>query len=173
MSRIRLPIVEIREKMYRRRKDREDVPSSVLLNAIAISVEEMCALIDVFEHAHARIVGLSDADETVVAKAAGSSLIPLLYARAGMAVGKGIDSIPLLVDEAGLLDAAVINLESYEGNEAVLCSGYALLDSLEIRKESTRPARSEHGILRFSDESERAPSGSSGPFLPGNEERAQ
>ena len=57
--------------------------------------------------------------------------------------------MPLLVTEIDLLGAAVTNLESYEGHEAILCTGYALLATLEGRQRNLRPVNLVHGILAF------------------------
>ncbi|MEV0642312.1 hypothetical protein AB0I77_46850 [Streptomyces sp. NPDC050619] len=117
--------------------------------ALAISIREVVALVEVLEHAHVQIARLSDADERVISNASGSLLIPTLYARAGLAASWGRDRIPLLASEVGLLEAAVVNLESYEGNEVVLCSGYELLEVLATRKQEPRSLRHIHGILAF------------------------
>ncbi|SDD00502.1 hypothetical protein [Streptomyces prasinopilosus] len=139
--------------MFRRRHDERRVPSApVASDAIEIVARELVALVGVFEHAHARISELSDAGGERIAGASGSGLIPALYARAGLASVQGLRGIPLLVDEIGLLEAAVINLESYEGNEVVLVTGYELLDDFARRERNSRPLRRRHGILTFADE---------------------
>ncbi|WP_159403647.1 hypothetical protein [Streptomyces sp. NRRL S-646] len=107
---------------------------------------------------------MSDTDGDTIARASGASLIPSLYARAGLALTKGRDSIPLLVGEVGLLEAAVINLESYEGNEVVLVAGYELLDVLSNREVNTGPLRRIHGILTFDGDSGTLPADQ--PLLP-------
>ncbi|MFE9313332.1 hypothetical protein ACFYM5_38105 [Streptomyces sp. NPDC006706] len=109
----------------------------------------MVTLIELFEHACTQITELSDADKETIANASGSTLIPALYARAGLASSRHRDNIPLLASELGLLEAAVINLESYEGSEVMLCVGYELLDSFAHRKRNTYPLRRIHGILSF------------------------
>ncbi|MFE9171109.1 hypothetical protein ACFYNZ_16555 [Streptomyces kebangsaanensis] len=120
---------------------------------------------EILEHAHARISELSDADGETVADASGSTLIPLLYARAGLASIQGLNHIPLLVGEIGLLEAAVINLESYEGNEVVLCAGYELLNHCAHRKKNAYPLRYVHGVMAFADEDEDTTSGPATPSL--------
>ncbi|MFD7611403.1 hypothetical protein [Streptomyces sp. NPDC059828] len=116
----------------------------------------MTALVETFEYAHAQIAELSGAGYDTVARASGSILISTLYARAGFAAVRGRHRIPLLVSELGLLEAAVINLESYEGNEAALCTGYGLLDDLVNRKSSSGILCCIHGILAFTDEADGA-----------------
>ncbi|MFJ6571200.1 hypothetical protein ACIQNU_27675 [Streptomyces sp. NPDC091292] len=116
----------------------------------------MATLVEIFEHAHAQIAKLSDADRETLANASGVILIPSLYARAGLAAIQRRDGIPLLVSEVGLLEAAVTNLESYEGHEAILCAGYELLEIFTNRanrkKKNANPLRYVHGILVFEDE---------------------
>ncbi|WP_143138270.1 hypothetical protein [Streptomyces mirabilis] len=107
---------------------------------------------------------MSDVDDETIARASGASLIPSLYARAGLTLTKGGDNIPLLVGEVGLLEAAVINLESYEGNEVVLVAGYELLDVLSNREVNTSPLRRIHGILTFDGEAGTRPADQ--PLLP-------
>ncbi|MGW3952717.1 hypothetical protein ACWEKM_17720 [Streptomyces sp. NPDC004752] len=109
----------------------------------------MIDLVGVLEHAHTKIAELSDSDDETIARASGVTLIPSLYARAGLALTKDGDNIPLLVSEVGLLEAAVINLESYEGNEVVLVAGYELLDVFSNREVNSGPLRRIHGILTF------------------------
>lgn len=101
----------------------------------------------------------------MIADASGSVLIPELYARSGWASLRGAGSIPLLVDEIGLLEAAVVNLESYEGNEVVLVSGYGLLDVFGSREKNVHPLRYAHGILTFADAAGDTTSGSATPSL--------
>jgi hypothetical protein len=115
-------------------------------------------------HAQNKIAELSDVDDETIARASGASLIPSLYARAGLTLTKGGDNIPLLVGEVGLLEAAVINLESYEGNEVVLVAGYELLDVLSNREVNTSPLRRIHGILTFDGEAGTRPADQ--PLLP-------
>lgn len=83
----------------------------------------------------------------------------------GVASTWGRDEIPLLDVEVGLLEAAVINLESYEGNEVMLCSGYELLDIVASRKKSSHLHRV-HGIWAFRYDPEEVCYGSVGPTIP-------
>jgi hypothetical protein len=152
--------------MRRRRRDQAYEPSTPAIpDAIPIAIREMVTLIEVFEHAHARIVELGETGEETLARSSGSSLIPIFYARAGFASTHGHRSIPLLADEIGLLEAAVLNLESYQGNEVVLCAGYQLLDDFANRKRNVYPVCYVHGILTFASEAEDTTSGSTAPSL--------
>ncbi|WP_158694609.1 hypothetical protein [Streptomyces canus] len=125
----------------------------------------MVNLVEIFEHAHACIAKLSEADKETLAKASGFSLIPTLYARAGFASIHNRHIVPLLADEIGLLEAAVINLESYQGNEVALYAGYQLLDDFADRSRNCYPLRQVHGILAFTGEVEDTASGSAAPSL--------
>jgi hypothetical protein len=152
--------------MRRRRRDQPSEPEAPPIpNVIAITVREAGALIEVLEHAHTCILKLSDTNGDTLARASGSDLIPSLYARAGFSSIGGRGSIPLLADEVGLLEAAVINLESYQGNEVVLCAGYQLLDDFANRGSGHYPLRYVHGILTFARDMEDSASGPATPSL--------
>ncbi|MCZ4602340.1 hypothetical protein O3S80_00820 [Streptomyces sp. Lzd4kr] len=112
----------------------------------------MISLVEILEYARTKVAELSDANEETIERASGSVLIPSLYARAGLAQINGGESIPLLVREVNLLGAAVINLESYEGNEVALVAGYDLLEAFSNREANTRPLLRIHGVLTFDDE---------------------
>ncbi|MER6377934.1 hypothetical protein ABT255_59190 [Streptomyces mirabilis] len=71
----------------------------------------------------------------------------------------------MLVSEIGLLEAAVINLETYQGNEVVLVAGYELLAIFSQREANSYPLRHVHGILAFADEAGDSTSGSATPSL--------
>lgn len=139
--------------------------NSATLDSIAISFRETISLVTIFEHSHAQIFSLDDADEEVIANASGSVLLPELYTRSGWASLQGVSSIPLLVGEIGLLEAAVVNLESYEGNEVVLVAGYGLLDAFGNRKKNIYPLRYAPGILTFANAAGDTTSGSATPSL--------
>lgn len=139
--------------MYRRHRDKVPAPLAPdASDAIAVTVRELVSLIEIFGHVHAQISELSEASGETIAHASGLALVPSLYARAGLASIRGLRDIPLLVDEIGLLEAAVINLESYEGNEVVLVAGYELLDNFAHRERNAHPLRCRHGVLAFADE---------------------
>ncbi|MEV5434516.1 hypothetical protein AB0K80_00550 [Streptomyces sp. NPDC052682] len=129
----------------------------------------MVTLVGILEHAHARLAELSDADEETIAEASGTVLIPSLCARAGLASVQGRRHIPLLPREIGLLEAAVVNLESYGGNEVVLVAGYDLLDRFARRRNDTHPLRQVHGILAFVHEPGGPTDGPARPSVPDGE----
>ncbi|MFF0131585.1 hypothetical protein ACFYTG_38735 [Streptomyces mirabilis] len=153
--------------MRRRHRDQLQRPttSPTAPEAIPITAQELVSLIGVLEHAHTRIAELSDADAETIVRASGAALIPALYSRAGLALTQGSGNIPLLVSEVGLVEAAVINLETYQGNEVVLVAGYELLDVLSRRQANSYPLRHIHGILAFDDETGDSTSGSATPSL--------
>lgn len=117
--------------------------------ALSLKVRELTALVTILEHAHSQIAKLGDVDRKTAEKASGSHIISTLYARAGLAATQGDDELPLLPSEFGLLEAAVVNLESYEGYAVILCSGYELLAALSLRRKENRPVHRVHGILSF------------------------
>ncbi|MER6168135.1 hypothetical protein [Streptomyces violaceorubidus] len=139
--------------------------ASITPDSIAITIREVVTLLEVLEHAHTCIAQLSETDEETLAKASGSTLIPFLYGRTGFASIQGRRNIPLLTDEITLLEAAVVNLESYQGNEVVLCSGYQLMNDFANRKRNSYPLRHVHRILTFTDEVEDTASGPAAPSL--------
>ncbi|WP_405815823.1 hypothetical protein OG241_14885 [Streptomyces sp. NBC_01390] len=152
--------------MRRRHRDQPRDPLiPVVPDAIAVAISEVVTLIEIFDHAHARMVDSGEVDKETLANASGSALVPMLYARAGCSSLQGRSSIPLLTDEIGLLEAAVINLESYQGNEVVLCAGYQLLEDFANRKRNTSPVCHVHGILAFTGEAEGTTSGSVAPSM--------
>ncbi|MCD9875142.1 hypothetical protein [Streptomyces guryensis] len=151
--------------MRPRRSGQSDPPAPAASDVIAVTIQEIVALVEIFEHARDRISELSDADGAVIANASGHLLVPSLYARVGLASIKGSRSIPLLVTEVGSLEAAVINLESYRGNEVVLCVGYELLEKFANRERNSHPMRYVHGVLVFIDEAGDAANGSTAPSL--------
>ncbi|MFE3034264.1 hypothetical protein ACFXKY_21820 [Streptomyces canus] len=152
--------------MRRRRRDQPSEPEAhPNPNVISITASEAGTLIEVLEHAHTCILKLSDTNEETLARASGSDLIPSLYARAGFSSIGGRGRIPLLADEVGLLEAAVINLESYQGNEVVLCSGYQLLNDFANRGSGHYSLRYVHGILTFAGDVEDSASGPATPSL--------
>ncbi|MFF4791138.1 hypothetical protein ACFY2M_15430 [Streptomyces sp. NPDC001276] len=126
----------------------------------------MATLVELFDYARTQITELSRADEKTIADASGSALIPALYARAGVASSQLRDNLPLLASELGLLEVAVINLESYEGSEVMLCTGYELLDNFTHRRRSSYPLRLVHGILSFVYETRGTPDGTAKPPAP-------
>lgn len=152
--------------MRRRRRDEASAPATSHQDsrAIPITFGETDALVAVFEHAYTRIRALSDADAQTLARASGSALIPVLYARVGLASCRRRSVIPLLTEELSALEAAVVNLQSYGGNEVVLCTGHDLLDEFSGRRENTRPLSYEHGILAYADGAEDLPVNQ--PLLP-------
>jgi hypothetical protein len=157
--------------MRRRRRGESDRPREQQgpeedARGLVITLQELSTLVNILEHAHNQIAALSDADEETIGNASGSLLIPSLYARAGVAASGGRDDIPLLEREVGLLEAAVVNLESYEGNEVVLVSGYGLLSVLSARRSARRTLHRVHGILAFDYGAPGSASGSDAPLVP-------
>ena len=153
--------------LRRHHRDQSQKPTDLptASGAFPITAQEMVSLVGVLEHAHTRITELSDTDAETIVRASGAALIPLLYARAGFALTQGIRNIPFLVSEVGLLEAAVINLETYQGNEVVLVAGYEILDALSRREVNSYPLRQRHGILAFADVAGDSTSGSAAPSL--------
>ncbi|MFD8220778.1 hypothetical protein ACFV2U_45705 [Streptomyces sp. NPDC059697] len=152
--------------MRRRRRDRARNPlTPTAPDVIAVTFRETVALVEVLEHAHAQISELSNVDKGTIANASGFLLAPSLYARVGLASVKGSHSIPLLSTEVGSLEAAVINLESYRGNEVALCTGYELLENFAKREKNSHRMQYIHGVLAFIDEVGDAANGSAAPSL--------
>ncbi|MFI2423921.1 hypothetical protein ACH5A7_07410 [Streptomyces sp. NPDC018955] len=135
--------------------------------ALQISINETKDLIEVLRHARTQITELTrgDAHQELVAKASGSALISSLYARIGLAVVRGKDAVPVLITEIGQVEAAVLNLESYDGHEVVLCLGHALLQRLETRRDAYRSLCLVDGVWAITDETGESASGAAAPSL--------
>lgn len=117
------------------------------LSAFELSVREYRALVHVIEHARARLTLAGVGDTDTIRNASGAELLPPLHARAHAARDRGADGVPMLATEIRHLEAAVVNLESYSGHEAVLCEGYALLEQCEDRQRGAQAAHMVDGIL--------------------------
>ncbi|CAL9545632.1 hypothetical protein [Streptomyces sp. enrichment culture] len=115
-----------------RRRLRHTGPAAVppIPPAFEIGAAELCALERVARHAEERLRELSGSPDRIVTAASAAGLVEVLHGRARTARALGRAGVPLLVEEIGAVEAAVLNLESYGGHEAVLCEGYALLDRL-------------------------------------------
>ncbi|MFJ3811046.1 hypothetical protein ACIPWE_32385 [Streptomyces sp. NPDC090073] len=128
---------------------RRNDPPRGRLSAFELSAGEYRALVRVIEHAQARLAlaGAGDTDTDTIRNASGAELLPSLRARADAARDRGADGVPMLATEVRHLEAAVVNLESYGGHEAVLCEGYTLLEECEDRQRRARSAHMADGIL--------------------------
>jgi hypothetical protein len=135
--------------------------------ALQISISEAKDLIEVLRHTRVRIREASrdDIDQELVAKASGSALLSALYARIGLTVTQQGDAVPILINEIGQVEAAVLNLESYGGHEVFLCLGYALLQELDTRKVACRPLRLIDGVWAIADEPGESASGMATPSM--------
>ncbi|MEV0299837.1 hypothetical protein [Streptomyces prasinus] len=71
----------------------------------------------------------------------------------------------MLITEIGQVEAAVLNLESYAGHEAVLCLGYALLQELETRRDACRSLCLVDGVWAITDETGESASDATVPFV--------
>lgn len=76
--------------MRRRRDQARDYLKPADPDIIAITIQEIVALVEVLEHAHVQISKLSNSDSETIINASGSALIPSLYARAGWSRSRGI-----------------------------------------------------------------------------------
>ncbi|MER5555747.1 hypothetical protein ABT001_29445 [Streptomyces sp. NPDC002793] len=153
--------------MRRSRRDKPAQAEEPPTSALSISVSEAKHLIEVLRHAGAQISELTrgDVDEGWVAEASGSALIASFYARIGLSVTRGSDAVPVLTREIGQLEAAVLNLESYEGHEVILCLGYELLQKLESRKDACRALCLVDGVWAIADEKGESASGTEAPSM--------
>ncbi|MFI5567462.1 hypothetical protein ACIA6T_08895 [Streptomyces sp. NPDC051740] len=152
--------------MRRFRRGKNDQAAEQPPLALQVSINEAKDLIEVLRHAQTQIVELTrDADQELVARAGGSDLIASIYARIGLTVVQGRDAVPILVTEIGQVEAAVLNLESYEGHEVVLCLGYALLQNLESRKSSWRSPTLVDGIWAITNETGESANGATAPSI--------
>lgn len=126
---------------------RRSDPPRGRLSAFEVSAGEYRALVRVIEHAQARLALAGAGDTDTIRNAGGAELLPSLRARAVAARDRGTDGVPMLATEIRHLEAAVVNLESYGGHEAVLCEGYTLLEECEDRQRRARSTHMADGIL--------------------------
>jgi hypothetical protein len=140
----------------RRRPAPAPQPENDLL-AFELSRADFQILTRVIEHARECLEAGSTADPQTIRNAGGAELLPLLYPRAGAALASGAGGVPMLVSEIRHLEAAVVNLESFEGHEAMLCEGHALLERLAALGKHARTGRTVDGILRLPRSAPQAP----------------
>ncbi|MFE9724532.1 hypothetical protein ACFYQ5_13340 [Streptomyces sp. NPDC005794] len=150
-------------RRFRRDKTvRADEPPPL---AVPININEAKDLIEVLRHARTQIAKLTreDVDQERVTQAGGSALIASLYARIGLTFTRGGGTVPVLITEIGQVEAAVLNLESYDGHEVILCLGYALLQKLENRKGACQSLCLVDGVWAIADETGESASDSAAP----------
>ncbi|MEV5317969.1 hypothetical protein AB0K92_09955 [Streptomyces sp. NPDC052687] len=134
----------------RRRRAAQEAPATAALPpplAFEITMDELRAIERVTLHARTQLRTLSDASASTIADASGSPLVTALYERAGAAHALGRSAVPMLVSEIGLVEAAVLNLESYAGHEVVLAEGYALLNRLAFLTGRARVGQVIGGVI--------------------------
>jgi hypothetical protein len=120
--------------------------------AFEITVDELRAIERVTHHARTQLHRLSGSSASTLADASGSALVPVLHERAGAAHALGRPGIPMLVSETVQVEAAVLNLESYGGHEAVLCEGYTLLNRLAFLTGHARVTQEIGGVVTLPGE---------------------
>ncbi len=143
----------------RRRRPAPAPPPENDLLAFELTRADFRTLTRVIEHARRCLEAESDADPQTIGNASGAALLPLLYARAGAALARGAEGVPMLVAEIGHVEAAVVNLESYGGHETVLCEGHSLLERFTVLSEEARAGRTVDGVLRLPRSTPQAPCG--------------
>ncbi|MER5210448.1 hypothetical protein ABT063_07700 [Streptomyces sp. NPDC002838] len=125
--------------------------------AFAITMDELPSIERVTFHARAQLRKLSGSSASTVIDASGSALVPVLYERAGAAHALGHSGIPMLVSEIAHVEAAVVNLESYDGHEVVLVEGYTLLNRLAFLKGQARVTQEIGGVVTLPGEAADTP----------------
>lgn len=103
--------------------------------AFAITVEDLQALERVTVHAREQLLKMSGSDLETIDKGSGYRLMLRLSERAEAARALGRSGIPMLVDEVGTVEAAVLNLESYQGDPVAVLEGYELLNRVTLLAE--------------------------------------
>lgn len=138
--------------IFRRRESMpSDAPAPPSM-AFAITVQDLETLEAVTGHARVQLLRLSDSDPDTIDNASGYRVMPLLYQRAGAARVLGHSGIPMLVSEVGNVQAAVLNLESYQGDAMTLVQGYELLNRVTLLAELARAAQEVGGVITLPDE---------------------
>ncbi|QIJ62807.1 hypothetical protein [Streptomyces sp. JB150] len=138
----------------RRKRAAKDAPAAAPRPQLAfeITMDELRAIERVTLHARAQLRALSGGSAATIADASGSPLVPALHERAGAAHALGRPGIPMLVSEIGHVEAAVLNLESYAGHEAVLAEGYTLLKRLAFLTGQARVGQEIGGVVTLPGE---------------------
>ncbi|MGW0822153.1 hypothetical protein [Streptomyces sp. NPDC002845] len=126
-------------------------------SAFEITADELRTIERVTFHARAQLRRLSDSSASTITDASGSALVPVLHERAGAAHALGSPGIPMLVSEITHVEAAVLNLESYDGHETVLCEGYTLLNRLAFLKGHARVTQEIGGVVTLPGETPSTP----------------
>jgi hypothetical protein len=144
-----------RSKRAARRAASVDAPQPP--PAFAITMDELGSIERVTLHARTQLRKLSGSSSSTVIDASGSALVPVLYERAGAADALGQSGIPMLVSEIAHVEAAVVNLESYDGHEVELCEGYALLNRLAFLKGQARVTQEIGGVVTLPGEAADTP----------------
>ncbi|MEU3339349.1 hypothetical protein ACWCQ1_15740 [Streptomyces sp. NPDC002144] len=152
--------------MFGRRQRRENAfgeTRKAALRAFAISDEDLSTLERVTSHARTQLLRLSDSDLETIDNGSGYRLMPLMHQRAGAARVLGHPGIPMLVTEVSNVQAAVLNLESYEGDPMLVLEGYDLLNRLTLLAELAHVPEEIGGVVTLPNEAPGAPA----PAAPG------
>ena len=121
--------------------------------AFAVTVEDLQSLERITNHARTQLARLGGAmDLEVIDQASGYMLMLALSERAGAARALGYAGIPMLVDEVGLVQAVVLNLETYGGETMAIAEGYELLSRVTQLAQLPRAAEEIRGVLTLPDE---------------------
>ncbi|MCH5671013.1 hypothetical protein [Streptomyces gilvus] len=146
--------------MFGRRERREEAfgdTRGAASRAFAISDEDLRTLERVTSHARTQLLRLSDSDLETIDNGSGYRLMPLMYQRAGAARVLGHSGVPMLVTEVSNVHAAVLNLESYQGDPVLVLEGYDLLNRLTLLAELAHAPEEIAGVVTLPNETPGAP----------------
>ncbi|OVZ99568.1 hypothetical protein B9W64_37890 [Streptomyces sp. CS159] len=126
--------------------------------AFAVTVQDLQALERITGHARIQLVKLGgDMDRDALDRASGYWLMLALSERAGAARVLGRPGIPMLVDEVGVLEAVVLNLQSYGGDDMAVVEGHDLLARVTVLAQLPCHTEEIGGVLALPDTGEPSP----------------
>lgn len=120
--------------------------------AFAVTVQDLQTLERITSHARTQLARLdTDMAPDALNAASGYWLMLTLSERAGAARALGRSGIPMLVDEVEAVQAAVLNLQSYEGDDLAVVEGHELLNRVTVLAQLPRHAVEIGGVLTLPD----------------------
>ncbi|CAL9326650.1 hypothetical protein SUDANB91_07196 (plasmid) [Streptomyces sp. SudanB91_2054] len=126
--------------------------------AFAVTVQDLQALERITGHARIQLAKLGDdMDREALDRASGYWLMLSLSERAGAARVLGRPGIPMLVDEVRALEAVVLNLQSYGGDDMAVVEGHDLLSRVTVLAQLPCHTEEICGVLTLPDTGKPSP----------------
>ncbi|MFI8206755.1 hypothetical protein [Streptomyces sp. NPDC085937] len=117
-----------------------------------MTVQDLQTLERITSHARTQLARLdADMAPDALNAASGYWLMLTLSERAGAARALGRSGIPMLVDEVEAVQAVVLNLQSYEGDDLAVVEGHELLNRVTVLAQLPCYAVEIGGVLTLPD----------------------